>query len=242
MRVVHLLFLLFPLVVVGQPSKRTRVAAAKPITLSSYEVLEPGDTINKIDSKNRKQGNWIIFHEERMGEPAMLEYGSYRDDKKQGSWRQFTRTGQLISSENFKKGLLDGEAKYYEEGRLQCIANYHALNDKNGYDTILVEDPVTNIEKPVRVKSETGSIRHGLWTYYDIETGKIAKIVEYQVDQIIYEKEYLSSKDSIDIKRKWKSLPSGAMDERERVWYYDKNKRPVTFREMHEKALKLRKL
>lgn len=242
MRFIFLTCWLFPVVLGAQSPKKNRTTAPKPLALLHYDLLENGDTINKTDIKNRKQGIWIIYHEERMGEPALIEYGSFREDKKQGSWRQFTRTGQLLASENYKKGLLDGEAKYYEDGKLLCIATYYALKEKNGIDTIMVEDPLTNIEKPVTVKSETGSIRHGLWTYYDPENGKIAKVVEYQGDQIIYEKEYLSAKDTIAIKRKWKSLPGGAMDERDRVWYYDKNKRPVTFKEMHEQAVKLKRL
>lgn len=242
------LFLLLPIMGRAQTvsktkSSGTKSSSTKALSWLSYEVIENGDTINKTDSKHRKQGAWMIFHEARMGEPALLEFGFYRDDKKQGMWRQFTRTGKLIAAENYKKGLLDGEAKYYDEGRLQCIGNYYALReDRNGIDTILVEDPVTNIEKPVAIKSETGCIRHGLWTYYDTETGKIAKVVEYQGDNIIYEKDYLSAKDSVAIKKKWKMLPNGAPDERDRVWYFDKNKRPVTFKELHEQAGKIKRL
>ncbi len=67
----------------------------------------------------------------------------------------------------------------------------------------MVEDPVTNIESPVVIKSDVGSIRHGLWTFYDIETSRISKIVEYQADEVVYEKEFLTEKDTAYLKKKW---------------------------------------
>jgi antitoxin component YwqK of YwqJK toxin-antitoxin module len=234
--------LFFFLLETGQAQVRTKggKAGSKPnrwIALKSYEVLDDGDTINKLDELNRRQGKWLISYPELRGEDAYVEFGTYRDDRKINLWRRFTSRGQPIAVETYKKGRLDGEAKYYEDGRLFCIGNYYGLKEGDGWDTILVEDPITNIETPVRVKCEVGSVRHGLWTYYDPLSGKIKKIVEYHADQVIYEKEYLTQKDSTLAKRRWKQLPKEPYLDSETIWYIDKNKVPVNYADLPKKVV-----
>jgi antitoxin component YwqK of YwqJK toxin-antitoxin module len=234
--VCYILFLVaMPVFLFSQ--KKTKAPAPKTIHLLSYEVLDDGDTINKLDNQNRKHGKWLIVVAEQRGEDGYVDFGSYRDDKKINLWRRFTSSGQLISVENYKKGKLDGEVKYYEDGRLFCIGNYYALKDGATFDTIMVEDPITNIETPVVVRCEVGSVRHGLWTYYESETGKINKIVEYHADKIIYEKTYLTQKDSVDVKRQWKTIPKAKPFDSEMVWYTDKNKKQVSYIDMPKKVV-----
>lgn len=220
--------------------KKTKPSPAKTVKsapLLSFEVLDDGDTINKVDDQNRKLGQWMISVPELRGEEGYVEYGTYKDDKKINTWHRFTTTGRPILVENYKKGKLDGEVKYYDEGKLFCVGNYLALKDGSTYDTIMVEDPVTNLETPIVVRCDVGSVRHGLWTYYDIETGSISKIVEYHVDQIIYEKTYLNAKDSVDMKRKWKSVPKITAFDEESTWYTDKNKKQVNYIDLPKRVV-----
>jgi hypothetical protein len=53
-----------------------------------------------------------------------------------------------------------------------------------------VTDPVTKYQKLVLVPTEQGTVRHGLWRYYDSETGQLIKEERYQVDELISSKSF----------------------------------------------------
>lgn len=55
----------------------------------SYRLTASGDTLNRIDESNRKQGKWAIKIESLRGEPGYQENGVFKDDKKEGTWRIF---------------------------------------------------------------------------------------------------------------------------------------------------------
>lgn len=78
-----------------------------------------------------------------------MEFGSFDDDVRTGVWKTYTMNGTIISQEFFKQGNRSGEARYYDDGYLFCVGNYLALRSKYEYDTIMVEDPNTGLEKPV---------------------------------------------------------------------------------------------
>jgi antitoxin component YwqK of YwqJK toxin-antitoxin module len=170
--------------------KKKLVSTLEPFKIVSFELLENGDTINKLDNKNRKWGKWLIVNKGGYGEEDFMELGSFDDDVRTGVWKSYTMNGTIISQEFFKQGNKSGEARYYDDGFLFCVGNYLALRSKYDYDTIMVEDPNTGMEKPVILKSDVGSVRHGFWTYYNTPTTDVKKVLEYQVDEVIYEKEY----------------------------------------------------
>ena len=45
----------------------------------SFEVLENGDTINKINWKNNKVGEWVEIIKGKYSEPDIIENGKYDD-------------------------------------------------------------------------------------------------------------------------------------------------------------------
>jgi hypothetical protein len=47
----------------------------------------------------------------------------------------------------------------------------------------------------VPVRTDRGSLRHGLWRFYDEQTGHLVREVEYQVDSVVYQKAFLLTKD-----------------------------------------------
>ena len=226
-------------IVVAQTKKATQplvenIPTNEALSIISFEVLSSGDTINRMDSKNNKLGKWIITKEAKYGEEGFLESGMYNKNNKEGIWKTYTLSGQLVSIENFKSDRRNGEAQYFENGFLYCTGNYLALSAKNEYDTILVEDPVTNISKPVRIKTDVGSVRHGQWTYYSPERKTIEKVLEYQADEVIYEQAFTSKLDSTYLETKMKNLPHNSNQAPNAVWHVDKNKKSVKYTDIPE--------
>ncbi len=221
-----------PMSTFAQKKKNVESNIMAPIV--SFEVLDNGDTINQLDAKQMRHGKWLIEHAEHYGENGYFEYGSYVNNIKIGRWQNFTLDGRILSDEFYKKGNKDGEAKYYEDGSLFCIGHFLALNSNKVFDTIEVEDPITNQFNKITIKTDAGSVRHGFWTYYDTQTKEINKIVEYQVDEIVYEREYLSKKDSVYIEAKMKTWPHVTQKQISPEWPYGKNKKPVRYTDFSE--------
>lgn len=184
-------------------SKKT---ADKPV---KKEEARKKDNLNKTDERNRKQGLWFYRHEARLGEPLYYEYGSYEDDKKTGVWTRLDAEQSLVSTENFNHGVLNGTSQYYDQGRLVCIGNYRGLNQTQKVDSIWVTNPETDLDTLVVVPTESGYTKHGIWRYYDAVTGQMVREEEYQVDNLIYEKEFnhISKADSLDMKKKEAAFP-----------------------------------
>lgn len=200
---------------------------------AAYKVLPSGDTINRMDAQHRRQGPWMM---EVMDDSEQLQWsiGSYLNGKMNGPWIKTNRDGAPIAQENFKHDMLDGEAKYYEDGRLICVGHYLALRSTYEYDTVWVENPETNQLRPVRIKSNRGSVRHGFWTYYHPGTTQLARVQEYQVDSLIYSKDYREAADSVQIMKRMKAWPHADNAPLPNVWSMDPNKKPVRFTDFPE--------
>jgi hypothetical protein len=144
-----------------------------PLKIVSFEVLDNGDTINKLDNQQQRQGKWLIETPARYDEPAFFELGYYTNNVRTGSWKSYSYDGILLAEENYRNNLKYGEARYFDNGALICVGNYYALNATHKYDTILVESGNGNDWKTVVVPSMLGSVRHGLWTFYDPKRKKL---------------------------------------------------------------------
>ena len=207
---------------------------AQQAAWKSYKVMPNGDTFNRMDQRNLRQGKWMIEGIDDM-EQLQFSFVDFVNNLPHGKWLKTTRDGMPVSEENYKNGLLDGESKYYEGGHLICLGNYLALRSKYEYDTVWVENPETNQLRPIRVKSNRGSVRHGFWTYYHPGTKQLARVTEYQVDSIIYSKEYREPADSVLILNKMKSWPhSSKADVLPGVWTTNPEKKPVRFTDFPE--------
>lgn len=142
-----------------------------------YKINPRGDTINRIDKLNRKQGPWWFRYEEVRGEPGFEEEGYFYNDKKQGTWKKFSLMGDLIAREYFIAGYKDGRQFYYSPmGNLIREESWKAVDPANPYDTIMVPD-LDNPERVIKkiIKHESAEIKHGVWNYYDPVLGGITK-------------------------------------------------------------------
>lgn len=163
-----LFFLLFLCLVISGYSQRWK----------SYIIGVKGDTLNCVNLKGKKQGRWVEHYDQLHGEPGFEEEGVYVNGKKEGPWRKYSLSGDLIAIENFRWGNKDGKNVYFTNtGELLREESWKAINPDNPYDTVDVydiHDPTKIIERKV-VKLEGYSLKHGTWTYYDPFSGRVDK-------------------------------------------------------------------
>ena len=95
---------------------------------------ENGDTINKVEENNLKQGHWIYFGK-MMDLPEFkpdqkVEEGEYRNSRKEGIWEKYFPNGKTRSEISFMNNRPDGDYRiYYENGRLEEKGVWR--NDRN---------------------------------------------------------------------------------------------------------------
>lgn len=166
------------------------------------------EKLNQYDSKGMKDGLWLNRMPEKKGEGAYNEFGNYHRGEKTGLWYKMSIEGDLMAIENYKRDYYDGQVKYFTNGQLTVVGTYRALNPDVVVDTIIVEEPVTGAQELVAVKADRGTVRHGTWRFYDERTGRLEKVEEYQVDNLIYEEYFPMSKaDSLYYEKRNANLP-----------------------------------
>ncbi len=85
----------------------------------SFEIIQT-DTFNKIDSRNQKQGKWVIRgkHELKKREAGYqheqkIEEGVYLNNRKEGIWIEYYKNGKERSKLTYVNGVLEGDAIFY---------------------------------------------------------------------------------------------------------------------------------
>lgn len=174
--------------------------------LARAQASEPN--LNRKDAQGKPDGLWYIYESARMGEPGKSEFGSYDHGNKTGLWYAADNRGNIVSIESYKYNQRDGEAQYFEHGQLVCAGQYKGLNPNYEIDTVLVVHPTTGDERLVYIPTERGSVRHGRWRYYDELTGRLIREENYQVDELIFRKDFpVSPADSLYYSERNKRLP-----------------------------------
>ena len=179
----------------------------------SYIIGVKGDTLNKVDTKNQKQGKWVIRIDEVRGEPGYEEEGIFKNNKKEGAWRIYSLDGDLTGLEYYRWGNKDGLCQYFNpSGALIREEAWRALNPDKLYDTLEVEDiDHLNEYKTVIVKNEGVAIRHGYWKYYNASTGMIYKTETYTMGKLEAPKSDMGS-DSTKVVAKKMAKPKEVLD------------------------------
>ena len=105
----------------------------------SYQLTAEGDTINAIDKNGLKQGKSVIHVDEIRGEPGYEEEGLFVKGKKEGIWRRYSLTGDIIAVEFYKLGGLHGIQQYYTFlGDLIREESWKGYDPDAPYDTIAI--------------------------------------------------------------------------------------------------------
>jgi len=151
----------------------------------TFKLTSSGDTLNCVDLNGKKQGKWVVEVPKLRAEPAYEEEGVFKDDRKEGIWRKYNLMGDQIAQENYKWGNLNGKCFYFTINGLEHEESWRALNPNKLYDTIDVQDPLNpNKYERVIVKTEGTSLKHGIWKYYNPNTGAILETQEYFMNRI----------------------------------------------------------
>lgn len=172
---------------------------------------QPHDTahINLYDKNGLKNGYWVQERPATPGDYAMSEQGSYDHGKKKGKWYTLNGKGSVAQVETYNNDVKNGQAIYYDDyGHVTSTGTYRGLNPKNAFDTIKVTDPVTYVDYWKIISTDKGYTKDGLWKFYDPETGRMLREEMYQVDDLIYRKEYtFDAEDSVRSAKLYKALP-----------------------------------
>ena len=151
-----------------------------------YKIGVKGDTLNKVDQKGLKQGKWVNHFDEIRGEPGYEEEGIYKDNRKEGNWRLYDLTGDLIGLEYYRWGNKDGVCQYLNTaGELLREESWRAMNPDKPYDTLQIED-IDHLDqyRTVVVKNEGVAIKHGTWKFYNPTTGMIIRTETYTLGKL----------------------------------------------------------
>lgn len=149
--------------------------------LKNYTLTDKGDTINGYNQKGEKHGKWIIQVAELRGEEGYEEEGEFKNGKKEGVWKLFSTSGDLIGVENYRFGGKDGTQQYFTYlGDLIRIENWRGYNPDAPYDTIDIYGTGSDeiIDRKI-VKAEQYSVKHGEWKYFEPGTGRLIKTEKY---------------------------------------------------------------
>lgn len=164
--------------------------------------------INRTDANGKPDGLWYLSTEGVRGEAAINTLGSYDHGEKTGTWYVSNERGDLISIENYKHNVKDGEAQYFENGRLTALGHYRGLNPRVPMDTFMLTDVITGEEKLMIIPTERGSVRHGTWRFYDDMSGRLVREEQYQMDELILSHEFkFSTNDSNYYEQRNRKLP-----------------------------------
>jgi len=146
----------------------------------SYKLTPEGDTLNAIDKNDQKHGKWVIHVDEVRGEPGYEEEGVFVKDKKEGVWRQYNLTGDLIGVEYYFNGGKSGIQQYYTYlGDLVREESWKAYNPEHPYDTVDVYGPSGDVIDLKVVEAKPYSVKHGEWKFYEAGTGRLMKTEKY---------------------------------------------------------------
>ena len=147
----------------------------------SYKLNAEGDTLNAIDKNDMKQGKWVIHVDALRGEPGYEEEGVYVKNNKEGIWRKYSLTGDIIAVEFYKRGGKDGLQQYYTYlGDLIREESWRGYDPEAPYDTVAVYGEGNNEIIDYKItKAAQYSVKHGEWKYYEAGSGRLVKVEKY---------------------------------------------------------------
>ena len=165
-----------------------------------YKLTPGGDTLNRVDTKGKKQGPWAIHMDDLRGERGYEEEGYFDNDQKTGTWKKFSIEGVKIAEENYAWGKLNGKQQYFTyNGGLLREEGWRAMDPKVAFDTVAVYDlkDASKVINWVVVKNEGVALKHGKWTYYNPREGTIEATEYYIMNKLRTEGDEMIGDDEI---------------------------------------------
>lgn len=137
----------------------------------SFEIVQ-GDTINRIDENNLKQGFWKIFGRMKRlpgYEPdQVVEEGNYKNSRKMGLWKRFFPNGKVKDEITYVNSRPSGYYKtYYDNGQVQEEGSW-----KNNRNTGEFKRYHENGQVAQSFKFNTSGKREGKQQYF-YENGQV---------------------------------------------------------------------
>ncbi len=153
----------------------------------SFKLNAEGDTLDAVDKNDKKQGKWLLHVEPLRGEPGYEEEGIFKNNNKEGIWRKYSLTGDIIAVEFYKLGGKDGVQQYYTYlGDLIREESWRGYDPDFPYDTVAVYGEGNNEIIDYKItKAEQYSVRHGEWKYYDAGSGRLMKAEMYERGRLV---------------------------------------------------------
>ena len=153
----------------------------------SYILSRGGDTLNRVDLNNKKQGPWVVSVPEIRGERGYEEEGYFTNDQREGLWKRFSLEGVKIAEENYRWGKLNGKQLYFSyNGGLIREEQWRAMDPAVAFDTVAVydiKDPDKRVGEVI-VKNEGISMRHGRFVHYDPRSGRVLLVENYVMNKL----------------------------------------------------------
>ncbi|MBV9986912.1 MAG: hypothetical protein JO301_04500 [Chitinophagaceae bacterium] len=151
----------------------------------TFRIGSRGDTLDCVDKNGMKQGKWVVKVAPLRGEPGFEEEGVFVNDRKEGTWRRFNLMGDPLAVENYKWGNKNGISRYFTITGIEHEESWRASNPEKAFDTVEVQDlKDPNRYELVVVKNDGRSLRHGIWKYYNPNTGAQIASEKYVLDKL----------------------------------------------------------
>lgn len=177
------------------------------LSAQNYRILL-GDTINRVDAGNMRQGTWKILgdmsNDHRFKPGQVLEEGKYVNNKKEGIWityfptgqehtiiqyganrpngpyKVFYENGQLEEEGNWKMNKnIGGFKRFYENGKLQQEFVFNTSGKRDGTQKYFYENGQLMIVGVIAEGKETGEFKE----YY--EDGSVKNIKFYDEPGVV---------------------------------------------------------
>jgi hypothetical protein len=160
----------------------------------SFGFTSNGDTINIIDKNDLKQGRWRIDIAALREEPAYVEEGVFKDNKREGIWYKYDLYGVIVAKENYKWGNKHGKQVYAIDGSVEREESWLSMDPSKKFDTIDVPDVYNSFVVTRKIiKVEPYALRHGTFTYFNAANGRVEKKEEYLFGKLVDKNEMLSN-------------------------------------------------
>lgn len=215
------------------------------ITMKTYQngILTRQENINRRDKEGQKEGVWKDFYDDRV----VKTEGRYRNDLKDGYWKEYSRKGELLQTLKYQDGELvtdaeelsdlDVKENYYEDsdGKLKFRGTYR--NGKpHGTHLWYNEDGSIDSSKVYKDghliaegRMDADGLRQGFWKEYYYPTGELKAEGEYKDGYRFNEWIYYFISGKMEQKGQYgeKEKPDGKW-----TWFYENTQllREETFR------------